>query len=206
MPQVWNMPGGVWYAPQVGDPGQAVQGYPNPAANPAPAEIPNWDPHLNDLNAVNAEQNVPPQAGVVAQNYVDKLYKVYMDATVAEKKAKTNRSTSRLSDEFRALASRTVKLKGLIDRERAEVERVLETISTQVEVVRDIGSTIQSHISSLQKDAILLETLMRKLPQSDLQQIEKELAEGHSAPAEVAPSAEVAAQQAELGLWQQDQG
>lgn len=169
---------------------------PVPALEPPPAVVAAAAVDALGLNAANL--NYEKYMADVMNNY-GRLFN-------PGKKPKKDRSTSLWYDEFRALASLTTKLKGLINREQGELASVLETIATQVEVVRDIGSQVQSHISTLQKVAIQLETLMEKMPLTDSQRSEIEQAASRSAPAEVDQPVVVEVQPVEPELWPPDQG
>jgi len=155
--------------------------------------VPQADPPLPD--PVPHDQQFYNDVNAIANEYM----KTY------GQKSKTTRSISQSSDEYRALANQITELEGSIHQELGELERVLETIATQAEVVRDIGSTVQSHISILRTVAIRLETWRSKmLPPDSLGSVTTQAA-GLAVPEPAHPPAGVAAQQVAPGLWQQGQ-
>lgn len=136
----------------------------------------------------------------VEYNMKAKIYKGYVEG------AKEARSTSLPSDEFRDLAKLLTDTAASFRQEQEELANVLEVIATKVEVVRDIGSTVQSRISILQMVANRLETLRQSLlPQGSLA-TGLGLSASHSVPEQAPQPVGAGVAQVAPGLWQQGQG
>lgn len=190
----------------------------NVEENEPPAALVGYQPLGGWFGGVNA--NAPQQAQAAQMNAADEnnLYANYQqilkDVEMAKYgKFKINlddptkaRSVSQWSDEYLGLASQIKGIQESIRREQAELERGLEAISTQTEVVRDIGSTIRTRMSSLLQAATQIEKMRQNLPLSDSLRSEIARAEGQSAPQQAVQPVPIGAQQVAPGLWQQGQG
>lgn len=139
---------------------------------------------------------------VAIQEIQEKMMKFKVGKYNKLPEAKSGRSASQLSDEYRDLGEQVAALKGSIHQESEELANVLEGISKQVEVVRDIGSTIQHRISSLLQAANQLETWRLSLHPPGSSESAPALPEGRLPPSEVHQPVEAGLKPIAPGLWQ----
>lgn len=159
----------------------------------------------------------PPVVGVEqgAQEFINQQFEEIMAqkknykeifGSQVYKATKGVRSASQLSDEYQDLARQIVDLQASIHQESGELARVLEDISRQVEVVRDIGSLVHQRLTNLQQVATQLEMWRQTLLLPGSPELAKAVPEAHSPPAEAVPPAVAGLKQVAPGLWQQDLG
>lgn|ERR1700741_2908010 len=157
------------------------------------------EPAVNGLAGFAEPMQWVPANGIQEEGFNMPKAKVksYLDAIMP------NRSASPPSDEYRALASQIAECRESYLREWGELERALAELSRLTEVVRDIGSTVQTRTATLQRVATQLETWRLAGTLQGLLDSAKEPAAGHSALAQAPQPAVVGAQQVVPGLWQQ---
>lgn len=164
----------------------------------------------NNLDPPNYGQHNQAQVGAAPAEAYD-MMKEYVELY---KKVKVNplgevkgvHSASQLSDEYLDLRGQIEELTKSIGQESEELARVLESLPTLVEVVRDIGTVVQRRISSLQMVATRIEKMRLSLPLSDQLKTEIKQAEDRSAQAQADQTAGAGLKPIVPGLWQQGPG
>lgn len=127
-------------------------------------------------------------------------------AQIKKKATKVDRSASQWSDEYQVLAKQLTKLEESLRREMGELASAVEGTSRLIEVVRDIGSLTQEHLTTLLRVAIQLETMRVTGHRLVSPGSEPAQAGEHQHPPVAVPIDEVEEGQFVPQPWQQDQG